>query len=301
VRRRFTVREGGRADRVLAAELPEVGRRTLADAFAAGRVRLGGARLKKGSLLSPGQVLEVEGELVPATSAPPVPEPERPLELLHVDEGLVVVNKPAGWPTHPLRPGELGTVASAVVARFPECATASLEAREGGAAHRLDGGTTGCLLFARTRAVHEGLRAAFHAGQVDKSYLALVVGAVSSAGELDAAIAQRGGRAVVCDDDDALPAITRFVPRERLGELTLLECSMVTGRMHQVRVHLAQLGTPVLGDALYGISGANLPAVDGHFLHASRLGFVHPVTRARVVVEAPLPADREAILGWLRR
>jgi 23S rRNA pseudouridine1911/1915/1917 synthase len=305
---RFTIEQGGlRVDKALAEKLPGTSRKALAQAFADGRVRVDGKKVAKGAIVGPGQVVEVEGgAIVAATGSPPVPAPEAPLDVVLVDEGLVAVNKPAGWPTHPLLAGELGSLASAVIARYPECVAAGLDAREGGAAHRLDRGTTGLVLFARSRPAYEALRAAFHAGQVKKTYLALVVGACSRSGEIDAAILQRGGTALVCDHDDlmatgALPALTRYRPLSAHGSktapLTLLECEAATGRMHQVRVHLAHAGYPVVGDLKYGLAMPSLPSLEGHFLHASRLELAHPITAQPLTIEAPLPAERQAFLA----
>jgi 23S rRNA pseudouridine1911/1915/1917 synthase len=301
--RRFAViSDGVRADHFLAEQLPGASRKTLAAAFAEGRVRAAGRRLKKGDRLLRGQELELVGELVDAQRVAPVSQPELPLELLHVDDALLAVAKPVGLATHPLVAGELGTLASAVVARHPECASASVWAREGGAAHRLDTGTSGVVLFARTRAAYLALRASFAAHAVHKTYLALVVGTVTRDGELDAAIATRGDVAVVDDDDpEAQPARTSWRPLERLGAVTLVECATDTGRLHQVRVHLAHAGHPIVGDRRYGIGGVDLPSVTGHFLHASAITLPHPVTGAPFTISAPLPADREALLASLRR
>jgi 23S rRNA pseudouridine1911/1915/1917 synthase len=208
----------------------------------------------------------------------------------------VVVNKAPGPPTHPLHPDELGTIANAIVARWPMCAAAADAPREGGAAHRLDAGTSGALVFAKDRAAWQALRAAFHEGRVEKDYLALVEGEVARPGEVDLPIVQRGARAVVVvDAEGALPATTRYTPERRFAGFTLLRCHAETGRMHQVRVHLAFAGTPIVGDATYGSVRAGLV---GHFLHAARLRLPHPDGRV-LTIEAPLPADRAALLASL--
>jgi 23S rRNA-/tRNA-specific pseudouridylate synthase len=195
------------------------------------------------------------------------------------------------------------------VARFPECAGAGDHPREAGLAHRLDAGTSGVLLAARDAEIWTALRGAFHEGRVDKRYLALVVGVVSFPGELSAPIAHdraRGGVRVCGDPDDAarreaLPALTRWEPVERLGGFTLLRCAARTGRMHQIRAHLAHAGTPVAGDERYGIRVAGVPAaLVGFFLHAERAALEHPATGAALDVTAPLPADRAAALAELR-
>ncbi len=298
---RFTVgAAGARADKFLGEQLPGRGRRALADAFEAGHVRVNGKRAKKGQMLAAGDVVELEGQVATAGGEPPAPEPDAPLALVHVDARLVIVNKAAGAATHPLAPGERGTAANAVVGRYPECASASEAPREGGAAHRLDAGTTGLLVFARDRAAWQALRAAFHEGRVAKQYLALVAGEVARAGEIDLPIVQRGPRAVVTTADaQALDALTRFSPEKRYRGFTLLRCEAETGRMHQVRAHLAYLETPVVGDPTYGKGEAAPAAFAGHFLHAARLTLPHPDDGRSVSFEAPLPADRAAALAAL--
>jgi len=303
VSERFTVEQGGaRADKFLAEQLPGRGRRALADAFEDGRVRVNGRRAKKGQMLATGDVLELEGTIASPGGEPPQPDVEAgaALAVVHVDARLVVVNKAAGPPTHPLVPGERGTLANAVVARWPECAHAAEAAREGGAAHRLDAGTTGAVVFARDRAAWQALRAAFHDGRVEKEYLALVLGEVTRAGEVDLPIVQRGARAVVSPEaHDGLPATTRFELERRFRGFTLLRCQAETGRMHQVRAHLAFAGTPIVGDATYGDSSQPAPALSGHFLHAARLRLPHPEGGRMVTYDAPLPADRAALLAGL--
>jgi 23S rRNA pseudouridine1911/1915/1917 synthase len=219
----------------------------------------------------------------------------------------VVVDKPAGVAVHPLGADEGGTLASAVAARYPECALASPTAREGGAVQRLDLETSGCVLFARDREAWAALQAQLRARTVEKIYLALVAGRVSAGGVSSVPLAQRGGRVVAAPDalaEDRLrdkgfrprPAETHWEVERRLDGWTLLRVRIVTGVMHQIRAHLAYLGHPVAGDALYGGAAVALPGLSRHFLHAARLGFDDPDGGARVVVESPLPEELEAVL-----
>lgn len=304
---RWRVETGGvRADRFLAEKLSGRGRRALARAFEDGHVRVNGRRARKGQFLEAGDEVEVDEAPPDAAALQPIAQPELPLDVLHEDAERVCVAKPPGMPTHPLRAGERGTLANALVARYPECAGAGLDPREAGFAHRLDTGTSGVLLAARTPAAWRALRATFHEGRVDKEYLALVVGEVGRAGEIDLPIAHdraagHAGRMRVCEDPDeaarrgALPARTSYEVERRFRDFTLLRCRAHTGRMHQVRVHLAHLGTPVVGDAVYGIAVAGAPPVVGHFLHAARLALPDGLA-----VTAPLPPDRAAALASLQ-
>jgi 23S rRNA pseudouridine1911/1915/1917 synthase len=286
--------EAGRADLVLARRFPGASRRRLAALFEAGHVKVGARSIKKGDRL-------VAGDHVTLASAPaagedlrPAPDPEAAarLRVLHVDDDVVVIAKPAGMPSQPLRAGERGTAAGGLAALHPECAAAADDPRDGGLVHRLDIGTSGALAAARTRAAWLRLRRAFADGAVAKEYLALTHGA-PHARECFAPLAQRGKKVAV-DHAEGLPAHTAFEVVQVLGEWRLVRCRATTGRMHQIRAHLACCGAPIAGDALYG--GPPLAGLDGFFLHASRL--VLPREHgAPVDVEAPLPDDRRAVIA----
>ena len=219
--------------------------------------------------------------------------------MLYADDHMVVVSKPAGMPSHPLRAGELGTAANGLVARYPACAAIGDDPREAGLVHRLDGGTSGALVCALDRATWERLRAAFTAGAVDKEYLALVEGRPVADGceaPLTQAGSPGGSRAVV--DGRGQPASTTWQIAEPLAHHTLLTCRAQTGRMHQVRAHLAHCGTPIAGDVLYG--GAPIADLAGFFLHAASITLPQPTPGQRVEVRAPLPEDRAALLARFR-
>lgn len=292
----------GRLDRALADALG-LGRAAVKRAFALGRVRAGGRRARASDPALPGQPVEIEVE---ERAGAPAPEPTVPLRVLSQGPGWVAVEKPAGVPVHPLAAGEGGTLASAVVARYPECAGAAPEPREGGAVQRLDLETSGVVLFARDRASWEALHRAFRERRVEKRYLALVAGRLASGGVTSVPLAQRGGRAVPAPDAAAeerlrarglrpRPAETRFEVERRFDAWTLLHVEIATGAMHQIRAHLAHLGHPVAGDALYGGAAAALPGLGRHFLHASRIAFDAP-EGGRAAVESPLPAELSRVL-----
>ncbi len=295
----------GRLDRALADALG-LGRAVVKRAFALGEVRVEGRRVRPAEPAAPGLVVELEVE---AQRGPPLPEPELALTVLHEAPRFLVVDKPAGVAVHPLRDGERGTLANAVVARYPECAEASLDPREGGAAQRLDLETSGCVLFARDRVAWERLHDQLRRRVVEKVYLALVCGKVSAGGVCTVPLAQRGGKVVPAPDAVAeerlrekglspRPAETRWEVERRFARHTLLRVRIVTGAMHQIRAHLAWLGCPVAGDTLYGGEAAALPGLDRHFLHAARLGVESP-EGGRVVVESRLPPELAAALERL--
>ncbi len=291
----------GRLDRALADALG-LGRAAVKRAFALGEVRAGGRRARPSDPATPGLTVELEVE---EAARPPAPEPDAPLRVLAETPRLVVADKPAGIAVHPLAPGEGGTLANAVVARYPECATAGPDAREGGAVHRLDLETSGCVAFARDRAAWDHLHAQLRGREAEKRYLALAVGRVVSGGVCSVPLAQRGGRVVPAADALALdrlegkgfkprPAETHFEVAQRFRDHTLLEVRLVTGVMHQIRAHLAHLGHPVAGDALYGGVAAALPGLARHFLHAARLRLAAP-GGGMVEAESPLPAELEGV------
>ncbi len=295
---------GQRLDRFLADALGVPRRRVMA-AFEAGDVRVGRRRAKKGEPVEPGREVHVR---LPPPPAPPVPEPELPLSVVHADEAIVVVEKPAGWPTHPLVPGERGTVANALVARFPDCAVAGGDLREAGFAHRLDTDTSGLLVAARTRDAWDSLRAQLSARTVDKEYLALAAGSVFGPVEVAVPIGKEPGavgKMVAAPDDrlavktGAREALTLVETERRFPGWTLVRCRIATGVTHQIRVHLAHLGSPVAGDDLYG--GARPEGLHRMFLHATRLAFDHPATGARVIFESPLPPELARVVDMLGR
>jgi 23S rRNA pseudouridine1911/1915/1917 synthase len=295
----FTVADaddGARLDQWLAQVLG-CSRREAQRLIGEGAVRIDGARAAKGTRLRRGAAIVVEQGVPVADDKRPVPEAATPLEVVHADDAIVAMVKPPGVPTHPLRPGERGTLANALVARYPECALVSDDPREGGVAHRLDRDTSGLVLAARTRAAWSSLRRAFAAGAVEKEYLALVAGAPPERGVIDAPLVHAGKRTRVARTRDlaAQSATTAYAVLARGEELALVLATSTSGRMHQVRVHLMHLGHPIIGDALYG-GPPPAPGTRGHFLHASAVTFTHPTTGASTTVRAPLPPDRAAAL-----
>lgn len=268
--------------------------------FEEGAVRVNGRAGKKGQLIRAGQQVEVALAAAEEEGPALVPEPAAPLAVLHEDEALVFVDKPAGRPSHPLQPGETGTVANALVARYPECAAAGEDPREGGLCHRLDTETSGVLLAARSRAAWEAMRAAFSSGEgVDKRYWAVVTGPIAEDGEIDLPLRHQADRVVpAVDGQGARPARSDFRVLSRAGDAALVETRIHTGVLHQVRAHLAAIGAPVLNDALYG--GRAEPGLGRFFLHARALEVSHPLTGRRLRVESPLPEDLRAVLNRYR-
>lgn len=262
----------------------------------AGCVRVDGQRRRKGATLPAGARVSIE-----ALAAGLLPDPTAPVSFLYQDASLIAIDKPAGMPSHPLRAGERGTAANAIAARYPECAAASEDPREGGLGHRLDTGTSGVLLAARDRAAWLALRAALRAADCQKRYLAEVWGHPPEDGQSTAAIGRtgrRGGRVQLDGGRNPLPAETRWSVLFRRGETSLLEARLHAGRAHQVRAHLAAAGYPIVGDDRYdprfgarGAGGDTIPgtAVPRLHLHAAAVSFTHPLTAKPVTIEAPPP------------
>ena len=289
-----------RLDRAV-ARLFGISRGRAMEWIAEDRVRVDGRRSPKGAQVGPGARVSVRRP--PPDS--PVPQPELPIRTVHADAQIVVADKPAGMPSHPLKPGETGTAANALVGRFPELAGVGPAAREGGLVHRLDADTSGLLLAARTEAAHAMLRAQFTARSVEKGYLALVAGELHAGGEIDVPLAHdpHDNRKVRAASDaewaethGARPAVTRFTPAERRAGFTLVEVEIATGVLHQIRAHLAFIGHPLAGDVLYG--GPAVAGLGRHFLHAARLGFLHP-DGSKPRFASPLPDDLASVLAAL--
>jgi 23S rRNA pseudouridine1911/1915/1917 synthase len=225
------------------------------------------------------------------------PEPEAiPLRVVHEDAHVLVIDKPPGLVVHPGSGNRRGTLQNALLAHAPELAPVP----RSGIVHRLDKDTSGLLVVARTLEAHADLVRQLKARTVRREYLALVHGTLARDGVVDAPIGRhptaRTRMAVVAGGK---PAFTRYAVRERLPGLTLLACRLETGRTHQIRVHLASIGHPIVGDRVYGGRRA-ATLFHRQALHAWRLAFVHPGSGLEVAFESPLPEDMAGLLARLR-
>ena len=294
---------GQRLDRAVAARLPDLSRARIRRLIDAGTVRVSGARAK------PSHRLRL-GESIAAEIPEPVPdrlEPEPiPLQVVHQDRHLLVVDKPAGLVVHPASAHRSGTLVHALLHHCHDLSGVGGVLRPG-IVHRLDKDTSGLLVVAKHDAAHRGLADQFKAHSVDREYLALVRGAPrADEGRIDAPIGrQRGGGVRFTARSGRLrgarEAHTTWRVERRLGDLTLLRVRLETGRTHQIRVHLASVGLPVAGDPVYGGGRAAGRALglSRQALHAAVLGFEHPVERRRLSFESPLPDDLGRVLAGL--
>lgn len=300
--------EGLRLDRFIAEAQRTLSRAQISRWIRAGHVTRNGAGSKPGALLRAGDVVEVTP---PAVAPSPLSPQPMPLDILFEDEHLIVVNKPHGLVIHPAAGNPDGTLVNALLAHCRDLSGVGGVERPG-IVHRLDKDTSGVLVAAKTDAAHRALALAFRWRTTDKRYLAIVYGhPASPEGVIDRPIArhpsERKRMAVV---PHGRPARTLWTLREALSGTSLLECRLITGRTHQIRVHLASLGHAVVGDPVYAgrqwrtveppAAAAACRDFPRQALHAWRLTLTHPASGQPVTFEAPLPADMAALLAALR-
>jgi 23S rRNA pseudouridine1911/1915/1917 synthase len=228
------------------------------------------------------------------------------IEALYEDKSVLVVNKPGLVPCHPLKPDEHDTVINAVVAAYPEVATVGDKPLEGGLVHRLDNGTSGALIIARTPDAFAAIRAAIRRSDISRRYLALCVGHLEEGVEIATPIAHhaKNRRKMITlpvnavGSSDMRPAATVVRPLQCHSGFSLIEARPRTGRRHQLRVHLASIGHPLVGDALYGGPETVELAPSRFWLHLSEVAFKSP-SSGYVTIQAPLPTDLNAVLRQL--
>ena len=299
---------GERLDAFLAARIDGWSRARLQRLIEDGDVLVNASGVKSSYKLRAGDQIEVEFTATPATEFLP---DDIPITVVHEDDDLIVVNKPAGMVVHPAAGVSGGTLANALAFHFQRLSSAGGAVRPG-IVHRLDKGTSGLLVVAKTEIAHENLADQFRDREVFKSYLALAHGQIDHRqGEIDQPIARdprnRTRMAIV---RAGRPSLSLYRIRERFDRFTLLDVELKTGRTHQIRVHLAWLKHPVVGDEVYGggrdktvsdpqIRGA-IAKLNRQFLHAAQLGFRHPRTGERMVFSAALPPGLEDLLDLIR-
>lgn len=269
-------------------------RRQLMLLFDAGHVRVNGRLASKGTRVQPGDRIDVLG--IP-TETGPAADFDVPLCIIYEDSQLVAVDKPAGIPSHALRPGERATVVSALLARYPELRGVGYRELESGLLHRLDNDTSGLLLAARDQATFEQLRAAHERDEFEKRYLALVRGQPQP-GVLRGYL-RADSRTVRVESepfDGAKPVALELLSSESYGDHALVCVRVARAARHQVRAQLAEQGHPIAGDQQYG--GATIPGLSRHFLHASELKFPH--NGKHLQLEAALPPELLSVLEALR-
>jgi 23S rRNA pseudouridine1911/1915/1917 synthase len=289
---------GKRLDHVVHAHFPQFSRARVQDWIKNNHVLVNGIAVRSSYLVRGAEAIEVE----PADPRPLRAEPEDiPLTILYEDDDLVAIDKPAGMVVHSGAGVHSGTLVNALLHRFHSLSRTAGELRPG-IVHRLDRYTSGVLLVAKNDAAHQALSAQFASRRVEKTYLAMVHGKVKlDSGRIEKPIARDPRQRVrmTARLTHGRTAWSEYRVLRRFSAFTFLEVRIGTGRTHQIRVHLASIGHPVVGDRLYGAPAKieDEPALPRYFLHAHRIRFAQPSTGEPVTVESPLPADLEA---WIK-
>ena len=292
-------RTGERADSFLARTVEGLTRSAAQRLLEEGAVRKNGAPVKKNEKLTEGDTLILS-----------LPEPEPvdilpqdiPLDVVYEDDDVIVVNKPVGMVVHPAAGHPDGTLVNALLHHCGDSLSGINGELRPGIVHRIDRDTSGLLIAAKNDFAHLGLAEQLQDHSLYREYEAICVGNLrEDQGTVNAPIARhRTDRKRMAVDPEGREAVTHWTVLERLSGYAYIQCRLETGRTHQIRVHMASIGHPLLGDVVYG-SKRPYPGLAGQCLHARRLSFVHPRTGKRITVECPLPDWFEAVLAKLRR
>ncbi len=296
----LTAEEGGlRLDQFLAARMEELTRSAAQKLLEEGRVTQDGKPLKKNGKTASGAVYEVElPDPVPLDVVPQ----NIPLDVRFEDEDVVVVNKPVGMVVHPAPGHSDGTLVNALLYHCGKSLSGINGVLRPGIVHRIDRDTSGLIIVAKNDTAHLALAEQLQDHSLYREYRAVCIGGLrEEEGTVSAPIARhRTDRKRMAVDPNGKPAVTHWTVLERFRGYTYVQCRLETGRTHQIRVHMASLGHPLLGDVVYG-PGKPYPGLAGQCLHAGRLTFRHPRTGALTTVEAENPDWFEAVLTKLRR
>jgi len=298
---------GWRLDRALADAVPTMSRERLKSLIRAGALETAGAALRD-------PAIKVRGNEI-FLLAVPEPEPAHneaqdiPLRVVFEDEHLLVVDKPAGLVVHPAAGNRDGTLVNALLHHCGDSLSGIGGVARPGIVHRIDKDTSGLLVVAKTDVAHEGLAKQFAAHSIDRRYLAIVTGVPkASDGTVDAPLARSAAnrkKIAIVEGGRGKRAVTHWQRIAALRDSALVECRLETGRTHQVRVHMASIGHPLLGDPVYGRSGKTHGKLlkelqfQRQALHAAELGFVHPVTKHRLSFASAMPPDMQELFNRL--
>jgi len=292
-----------RVDALLRHCLPQLSRRHLASAIADRLFSLNGKVSKKGDRVNAGDVLVFHG---PAAwlSPQPLANPNLQLRVVYEDPEILIVDKPAALPTHGFSGRDEDTVANFIASKHPELLAVGKSRWEPGILNRLDRDTSGLVLVAKTQESFIELRKQFHRREIVKIYWALVWGKTNASGNITLPLAHdprdrarmRAVNSTYQHSERIWNAATHYRQLAQGSEVTLVEVNMTTGVTHQIRVHLASIGHPIVGDLLYGKASPESFGLKRQFLHAIKLQFRHPKTSRKLIVETPLPDDLKEVL-----
>ena len=290
-----------RADVALARALPELTRSAVQRLLEEGAVtRADGRAVKKNEKLPPGETLLVT---LPEAEETALAPQNIPLDVRYEDEDVIVVNKPVGMVVHPAPGHADGTLVNALLYHCGESLSGIGGERRPGIVHRIDKETSGLIIAAKNDRAHRGLAEQLRDHSMFRIYAAVAVGGLrEDSGTVDAPIGRHrtDRKKMAVDRQNGRRAVTHYQVEERFSGYTYLTCRLETGRTHQIRVHLASLGHPLLGDAVYGGARKGWPELEGQCLHARCLTFTHPATGKPVTVDCPLPEWFERVLTKLR-
>jgi 23S rRNA pseudouridine1911/1915/1917 synthase len=293
-----------RLDQALARALPQYSRARLQGWIEAGAVAIDGRRLRAKDKVLGGERVHIEARL---EAEEQVGAEAIPLEIVYKDRAVIVVNKPPGLVVHPGAGNSRHTLQNALLALDPKLAVVP----RAGLVHRLDKDTSGLLVVARTPEAHTGLVAALAEREIGRHYIALCTGVMTGGGTIDEPIGRhRSQRTRMAVRSDGRPSVTHYRVKKRFRAHTLVDVELESGRTHQIRVHFAHIGYPVVGDPVYGgrrripagASAALIAELEGfprQALHAARLRLAHPLTGKEMEWDAPLPADMTHLLTVL--
>ena len=298
---------GQRLDKALAEAVPLYSRERLKNLLQGGRLSgPAGVIWDPATKMKGGEALTLD---VPEARPSDTVAQDIPLTIVHEDDHLLVVDKPAGLVVHPAAGNYDGTMVNALLHHCAGRLSGIGGVARPGIVHRIDKDTSGLLVVAKTDKAHEGLAAQFARHDVDRRYTAVVGGVpVPPAGRIEGALARSTAnrqKMAIVKDGRGKHAITHFRTVAAFDGAAQVECRLETGRTHQIRVHMASIGHALLGDAVYGRTPGKLApllkdlAFERQALHAATLGFVHPVTQEKLCFESPLPADMVALIGRL--
>lgn len=291
---------GLRTDRFLAEKLPEFSRSYLQDLAAEGRIRILEKPVKSSRKLAAGETVEIE---IPEMEVPEILPEKMDLDILYEDADVLVVNKPKGMTVHPAPGHSTGTLVNGIMDYCGSGLSGINGVLRPGIVHRIDKDTTGSLVICKNDAAHRSVAQQLQDHTVTRRYRGIVTGNLKDdsgtiTGNIGRSTRDRKKMAVVREGGKR--AVTHYRVLERFGNYTYCEFRLETGRTHQIRVHMASIGHPLLGDEVYGGSRKGFPEAEGQTLHAMVIGFRHPSDGRYIECTAPLPAYFEEILNRLR-
>jgi 23S rRNA pseudouridine1911/1915/1917 synthase len=304
---------GERLDVLVTRRLPKISRNRVQKLIGESAITVNGTSQKASFIVMGGEVIEV---VFPHPPRPPAAPENIPLDVFFEDDHFLIVNKPAGMVVHPAAGHHSGTLVNALLYRYQSLPVPDGPTHRPGIVHRLDKETSGLLVVAKTENMMTGLGRLFHEHDIKREYVALVWGDPEDKGTVDAPIGRHtGDRKRYAINRDGKHAITHWRVLERYGFLSLIACTLETGRTHQIRVHMTSKGWPIFGDSTYNgrlhslsklrsferdIARKALELMPRQALHARILGFVHPETREDVFFETEIPDDFISVINFLK-